>query len=223
MKPLLDDLMNVVSDLGFSHLILSGVPVRGQKLDQLVELNGWPQEWYARYLERDYASVDAVCAYSAVSPSPFYWKDIPDTYSGTRESMNVANEASEFGIISGFVVPFVSFRNWQSVVSFASSGTDCVLSSREKAQVVTIATFAGAAAETIHCADGRDDPVELSDREREILLWQAEGKSSWEIGEILGLAEVTVKWYARRIRDKFGVATTVQAVVEAIRRRAIRI
>ncbi|WP_235911942.1 helix-turn-helix transcriptional regulator [Mesorhizobium xinjiangense] len=221
MKPLLDDLLHVVSQLGFYHLILSGVPVRGQKLDQLVELNGWPEDWYRRYLERDYASVDSVCAYSAVSHAPFHWKDIPQLYSGTRESIRVSGEAAEFGIVSGFAVPFVSFRYWQSVVSFASPWKDCTLSARQKAQIVTIATFAGGAVEALTFSDGRKERVELSDRERDILLWLAEGKSAWEIGEILGIAEVTVKWHSRRIREKFGVATTVQAVVEAIRCRAI--
>ncbi|MER8757900.1 hypothetical protein NKH69_19800 [Mesorhizobium sp. M0976] len=40
--PLLGDLLETVRNLGFEHLILSGVPLGGQKLAPMVELNGWP-------------------------------------------------------------------------------------------------------------------------------------------------------------------------------------
>ncbi len=93
------------------------------------------------------------------------------------------------------------------------------MSERERAQLVAIATFAGSAIEALGTPVPDKSP--LSDRESEVLAWLANGKTSWEVGEILGIAEITVKKHARTIRDRLGVATTVQAVVEAIRRRII--
>lgn len=46
--PLLTDLLDAVRNLGFDHLILSGVPLGGQKLAPMVELNGWPAGWFER-------------------------------------------------------------------------------------------------------------------------------------------------------------------------------
>ncbi len=218
-QPLLDDLLAIARQFGFLHLIVTGVPVGGLKLKPMVALNGWPEGWFARYIERDYAKTDGVSLFCATSHRPFYWKEVPDRLSGTLGSLLIAGEAAEFGIRSGFAVPFLSFHHWQSVASFASPARDCSLSERERVQLVTIATFAGAAIETVGAPAPERSP--LSARETEVLAWLANGKTSWEVGEILGIAEITVKKHARTIRERLGVATTVQAVVEAMRRRII--
>ncbi|MER8501834.1 helix-turn-helix transcriptional regulator [Mesorhizobium sp. M1142] len=69
--------------------------------------------------------------------------------------------------------------------------------------------------------DDDDHEGVLTDREKEVLLWAAAGKTSSETSQILGLTERTVKWHSTRAREAFGVATTTQAVVEAVRRRLI--
>jgi len=56
----------------------------------------------------------------------------------------------------------------------------------------------------------------LSPREREVLGWLAQGKSNWEIARILGVRERTVKYHIGNIKEKLGVSTRIQAVVEAI-------
>jgi DNA-binding NarL/FixJ family response regulator len=52
-------------------------------------------------------------------------------------------------------------------------------------------------------AEAEDDPVRvLSPREREVLTLTAEGYSSTEIGERLGLSHKTVETYRQRLMDK---------------------
>ncbi|WP_292665020.1 hypothetical protein [Mesorhizobium sp.] len=41
------------------------MPLSGQKLAPMVELNGWPAGWFERYVEAEHAAVDGVCIYSA--------------------------------------------------------------------------------------------------------------------------------------------------------------
>ncbi|WP_318012002.1 autoinducer binding domain-containing protein [Mesorhizobium sp. ESP-6-4] len=123
--PLLSDLLETVRNLGFEHLILSGVPLGGQKLAPMVELNGWPAGWFDRYVEAEHAAVDGVCIYSAKTLKPFVWADVPAKWSATEGSRRVAGEATEFGICSGFAVPMLSVHHWQSVLSFASSQKTC--------------------------------------------------------------------------------------------------
>lgn len=218
--PLLSDLLETVRKLGFEHLILSGVPLGGQKLAPMVELNGWPKGWFERYVEAEHAAVDGVCIYSAKTLKPFLWAEVPAKWSDTEGSRRVAGEATEFGICSGFAVPMLSVHHWQSVLSFASSAKSCKLSPRQQVQLVTMAVYAGM---TIQALSNDDEGGEglLTDREKEVLLWAAAGKTSSETSQILGLTERTVKWHATRAREAFGVATTTQAVVEAVRRRLI--
>ena len=58
---------------------------------------------------------------------------------------------------------------------------------------------------------------QLTPREREVLLWCAYGKTSWEIGQIIGCKEVTVNFHVGNILSKFAVTTRVMAVIKAIR------
>jgi DNA-binding response OmpR family regulator len=55
----------------------------------------------------------------------------------------------------------------------------------------------------------------LSEREAEILAWIARGKTSSEIGDILGLAKRTVDFHADAARVKLGVSTRTEAAVKA--------
>ncbi|MGE0282758.1 MAG: LuxR family transcriptional regulator [Rhizobiaceae bacterium] len=219
-KELLDDLLRTVKSFGFEHLILSGVPLGGQKLAPMVELNGWPAGWFERYVEQEHAAVDGVCIWSAKSRHPFFWSDVPDKWSGTKGSQRVANEATEFGIRSGFAVPMLSLDHWQSVLSFASPLNHCDISKRQQAQLITMAIFAGMSIQAMGANAATDDGP-LSDRQKEVLLWTAGGKTAWEISIILKISEETVWFHQKAARTALGVATTTQAIVEAIRRRLI--
>jgi DNA-binding CsgD family transcriptional regulator len=57
----------------------------------------------------------------------------------------------------------------------------------------------------------------LSNREREILAWIAEGKSDASIGQILNISSKTVNYHVENAKRKFAVATRIQAVIAALR------
>jgi DNA-binding NarL/FixJ family response regulator len=67
-------------------------------------------------------------------------------------------------------------------------------------------------------------PIEevLTSREKQILQLLADGNSLKEIAVAQRLATQTVKFYAQNIREKLNATTTVQAVVIAFRKEAIR-
>lgn len=55
----------------------------------------------------------------------------------------------------------------------------------------------------------------LSQRQREVLGWVAEGKSTQDIAEILGVTPPTVEKHKRLAREKLGVETTAQALLKS--------
>lgn len=59
--------------------------------------------------------------------------------------------------------------------------------------------------------------VSLSRRERECLYWASEGKSSADIGQILGVSARTVDSYLEKACAKFGVRTRIESVAVAVR------
>jgi DNA-binding CsgD family transcriptional regulator len=55
----------------------------------------------------------------------------------------------------------------------------------------------------------------LTEREAEVLYWVAQGKTSPEIGMILGAALKTVKKHLQRVYEKLGVETRTAAALQA--------
>jgi LuxR family transcriptional regulator, quorum-sensing system regulator BjaR1 len=61
----------------------------------------------------------------------------------------------------------------------------------------------------------------LTTRELEVLTWVARGKSSWEIGVILGITKRTVDEHIQTAKRKLGGANRAEAVAIAVRERTI--
>ena len=61
----------------------------------------------------------------------------------------------------------------------------------------------------------------LTPREIEVLAWVAQGKSAWEVGEILHIAKRTVDEHVRAAIRKLGAVNRTHAVAIALRDRII--
>lgn len=59
--------------------------------------------------------------------------------------------------------------------------------------------------------------ADLSPRELECMIWVSRGKSSGDIGVILGLSARTVDSYIEKACAKLGVRTRIEAVARAVR------
>lgn len=59
--------------------------------------------------------------------------------------------------------------------------------------------------------------VPLSPRQVECIALVAQGKSDWEIGQILGLSRDTVHEYVESARRRYGVRRRTQLVLRAVR------
>lgn len=58
--------------------------------------------------------------------------------------------------------------------------------------------------------------VKLSNREREVLQWMCDGKSTWDISTILGISERTVKFHSANICKKLQANNRTHAIIKAI-------
>ena len=68
---------------------------------------------------------------------------------------------------------------------------------------------------------GGDDPAPapaLTAREREVLLWAAQGKTAWETSAILGISSKTVEFHLGNCGRKLGAATKAQTILAAARK-----
>ncbi len=60
--------------------------------------------------------------------------------------------------------------------------------------------------------------TKLTAREHDCLYWAAQGKTSWEMGRILGITERTANFHIANLCDKLGVRTRQAAITAAIQR-----
>lgn len=61
------------------------------------------------------------------------------------------------------------------------------------------------------------EPIMLTARERDCLAFVAQGKSDWDVSQILGIAETTVHSHVEKAKKKLGVKTRIQAVAKLVR------
>jgi LuxR family quorum-sensing system transcriptional regulator SolR len=76
----------------------------------------------------------------------------------------------------------------------------------------------------VHCAASLHHPHarnNLTFREKEVLQWVVQGKTSWEVGRILSMSERTVKFHLQNIYTKLNVVNRAQAVSMASRLQLI--
>jgi LuxR family quorum-sensing system transcriptional regulator CciR len=56
----------------------------------------------------------------------------------------------------------------------------------------------------------------LTPRQRDCVVLVAQGKSDWEIGQLLGISESTVHKHIEDAKRRFGVSTRIQLVVRSL-------
>lgn len=61
----------------------------------------------------------------------------------------------------------------------------------------------------------------LTSRHRACLYWASQGKTSWEIGQILGITERTVNFHFGKLYDLLGVRTRQAAITAAVQRQLL--
>ncbi|WP_352825713.1 LuxR family transcriptional regulator [Mesorhizobium sp. M0579] len=90
---------------------------------------------------------------------------------------------------------------------------------------VTPSCANGCGAETMQHRriSGIEEIPTLSPREKECILWTAKGKSSWEIGHIIGISVNTVNFHIKNVMKKMDTASRTAAAVKALQSGIIKL
>jgi DNA-binding CsgD family transcriptional regulator len=68
-----------------------------------------------------------------------------------------------------------------------------------------------------------EDMTKLTAREQECLYWASQGKTSWEMGRILGITERTANFHITNLCDKLGVRSRQAAIAQALHRNLLNL
>lgn len=106
---------------------------------------------------------------------------------------------------------FVGFNRDKTVVQTDGSFV------RLLANVQLVAAYAHAAALRTFLPRGAEhNNFQLSNRELEVLRWASEGKTAWETGQILSIAEATATNHLKSAVRRLECVNKTQAVAKAI-------
>ncbi len=199
--------------LGFETFVYALEVPDGPPEARLALVNGYPEPWIERYLERGYLDRDPVLAYARGGVLPIAWDALG------AEANRVMLEATEFGLRRGLSAPLHGPRFELGVLSFATGAEVRDAPARVRAALPEAQLLAAFVHETLGRILRRAGSAHLpplTPRERECLLWVGEGKTSWEIGIIIGASERTVNFHLTNAAAKLGVSGRRHAVARAL-------
>jgi DNA-binding CsgD family transcriptional regulator len=175
----------------------------------------YPADWMTHYSNMRYFGIDPVVAHCRQRTTPCLWSTTTPTLHGEMRTPYF-REAADFGLRAGIGVPIHGPGGHWGMVSVAQENeiqSRDVL--RNLPELHLLATFMHEAGQRLFARTAQE-PVHLTAREIDALRWAAEGKTSWEIGQLIGITERTVIFHLNNAAKKLGVLGRRQAVAKAI-------
>jgi LuxR family transcriptional activator of conjugal transfer of Ti plasmids len=224
----LDSFRDIMADVGIAldlpYFAYLSLPHRRGEMPRLIST--YPSEWTMHYLRNHYEHFDPVIIQARASAEPFEWGLGAYLKNMSTAQRDLFDEASSFGIRYGFTVPIHDGRGPVAAFTFAadtrrSAFERCAKDHKHTVQLITL-YFHAHVRRKLNSKQNVDG-VSLSAREIECLEWAAQGKSAWEIGNILGISRRTAAFHLDNAKAKLGVRSICQAVARlAVSRTAIR-
>ncbi|MFT4117987.1 helix-turn-helix transcriptional regulator [Bradyrhizobium sp.] len=214
----MDALATAFGRYGFEHIIVTGLPNPDQRFAQMVLAKRWPVEWFNLYTEKSYDRVDPVIRMCRHTVNPFEWSEAPYDAELELGALEVMRRAADFRMSHGFVVPIHGLTGYEAGVSLGGVHLD--LNARSKPALHLMAMYGFDHIRRL-LAPPQHPSARLTPREREVIAWASQGKSAWEIGEILHITQRTAEEHLATAARKLGAVNRTHAVALAIRQRII--
>ena len=177
-----------------------------------------PAEWIERYWQHRYYDDDCIARTCLQSVLPVVWTCTPvDPL--TNRQRRIAREAACFGLAYGVAIAVRGPRSLLTVLTVARYREIAHEDISRTLDTLSLGAIHLNAAIIVQLQPERieDTTSALKPAECSCILWAARGKSTIEIGELLGMPERTVYFHIGNAMDKLGVSTRIQAVAVAIK------
>lgn len=221
---------DVAASLGQAllHLGLSGFglttldPATGREpTGRSVLMESWPSGWSSTYASAGYLPTDPILAFAEQRVTPFTWRDVRNGGCGCAVHTSFFEDAARFGLTDGMAIPIRRMSAAPAVAVFGGSQVRTDPEATAFLQVVAINAHAKLTGAVVHPVRETPERGTLTRREQECLQWCAEGKTSWEISQILSISQHTADWYLASAGRKLASTNRLHAVAEALRRGLI--
>lgn len=210
-------LEEITRDMGFAFFALTHhVDIRRAPAPS-IRLANYPSDWVDYFDDHELGPTDPVHRASHLTSVGFAWSRLPRLISLTPRDHQILALAERRGIGDGFTVPAHVPGESNGSCSFATEAGRAVDEDLlPVAQLVGAFAFEAARRVWRVRDGGVGPPPQLTDRQRDCVVWVARGKSDWEIARILGLSPDTVTQYLKRARERYGVSKRTLLAVHAL-------
>ncbi len=206
---------------GFDNFIYAARVPTSLVTPNYIFINGYPQEWRDHYVEQDYLRIDPTVSHCFSKTTPIYWEHIVNTQCKENRSVDqLFAEAGSLGLRNGISFPVHCIHGETAMFSMAINQ----LADHSREHIQQTMAIGNLFVSYVHEAIVRvpDNSLvaklnsQLTSREKECLLWTTEGKTSWEISQILNISERTVGFHINNAIKKLNVVNKQHAVARAI-------
>lgn len=208
-----------LNQIGFDSFAYLGLRVAGAgERPRPYFITSYPVPWVETYDSSGYLRIDPVLLEAPGRALPWIWGGQSHRRRASEPQRKFFDEAQSFGIQCGLAVPVHAAGGEFGLVSIAWDGSESdfqkLLKERQHDLHLAAVYLHNHATRFVESA-AEAEAIRITIRERECLLWSALGKSSWEIGQIIGVSEPTVNFHLKNAMAKLGVHSRVHAVVRA--------
>lgn len=187
----------------------------------IVQLSNYPEAWGTRMRTKAHFRVEPVIQACQKTAAPFLWAELGSLIKISAIQRDILEGAEKVGIGPGFTVPIHIPGECTGSGSFAvRTGETLDLSALPALQY--LACFAFEAARRMSLGVNRKmnlsaaETRKFTERQLDCIVLIAQGKSDWDVGQILGISQRTVQEHLETARRRYGVSTRMQLVVRTL-------
>ena len=191
---------------------------KGQIKESHIVNISYPKRWIDIYEKRNYAAIDPIVQHHFANFMTQKWSD---TFSMEQSALvhGFWEEARSFGLAAGLTMGIHDKENMRASL-FSFSGKKLEQEPRHMMIMNYILPHLHKA--FFKSNFGKINTFsELTEREKEVLMWVKSGKTNWEISCILTISERTVKFHLKNVSDKLGARGRTYIVAVALSRGII--
>lgn len=213
----------VINDSSFEQYIFKLLPNKHSSMDKAFVVTNYAPQWQEIYNEHQYCNIDPTIQHCYSSHFPLFWDQ--NSYSTAKQKI-MYHQGKNYGLGSGLVFPIHGPNGEFGMMSFA---TKMRASGQVKTNAVKALPLLSVFVDYVFESSKNftkkvsASHIVLTPREKEVINWCVEGKTSWEISKILSCSESTINFHLSNVRHKFNASNTQLAVVRALRSGLIQI
>lgn len=208
-----ESLIAIARNLGFEYCAYGARLAFPIVKPRFILSNNYPSGWQTRYRERNYLAIDPTVRHGISSFLSIVWSDM--LFASERAFWE---EARSFGLRFGWAQSNRDCSGATGMLTLARS-TEALSEAELEAKGLQMSWLSqvahlGMSGRLASMSMLRRE-VRLTPREKTVLGWTAEGKTSGEIATILGVSERVVHFHIRNAARKLEATNKVAAAVRA--------